>query len=64
MYGIDVPMFFLALFFFNSQTFSMMFKSGDWAGHDSIGISLVSSNNFVWRDAWGGALSSQILRHG
>jgi hypothetical protein len=35
-----------------------MFKSGDWAGHDSIGISLVSFHNCVWRDAWGGALSS------
>jgi hypothetical protein len=51
-------MFFLTVFFINSQTFAMMFKSGDWAGHDITGISLVSFHNFVWRDEWGGALSS------
>jgi hypothetical protein len=37
-------MFFLTVFFINSQTFAMMFKSGDWAGHDIIGISILSNN--------------------
>jgi hypothetical protein len=43
MYGIDVPHVLfngVVCSSLTAKTFSMMIKSGDWAGHDSIGISV------------------------